>query len=152
MLLHTVKMPKVSENPISRETERQIFDAFIKTFARIDNPQVLKMFADDLFTPTEKIMLAKRLMAAVLIQKGYAPSVICSILKMSKTTVNTIQRDLRKHGEGYKTVFNKFFRETRVEKFLDSAEKWLRALQLPIKGSRSDMRRWQKAVSSLSRI
>jgi len=94
-------------------------------------------------------MIAKRLMVAILLQRGYSPGAICSILKMSKTTVNTIRRDLHKHGDGYRLIFKNFFARPRLEKFLESVEKWLDALRLPVKGSPSDMQRWKRALSRL---
>jgi len=45
-------MPKVSQNPISRETEQQIFAALIQTLARLDKPDILQVVLDDLLTPT----------------------------------------------------------------------------------------------------
>ena len=140
-------MPKVSQNPISKDTERKIFEALIRTFTKITDTEILKSFIDDLLTPTEKVMIAKRLMVAILLQRGHAPGAICSILKMSKTTVNDIRKDLQKHGQGYKAVFRKFFVESGVGKFIGSVENWLDSLSLPVKGSKSDMRRWKKSLN-----
>src|SRR3989344_3613265 len=95
-------MPKVSKNLLPAETRKEIMDALIRTLTKIDNDRLLARFLDDLLTPTEKLMLGKRLMVAVLLQKGYSYGAVCRVLKMSKTTVHIIQRDLFRSGEGYK--------------------------------------------------
>lgn len=140
-------MPKVSANQLSRETEREIADALIRTLAKIEDERLLGRFLDDLLTPMEKVMLAKRLMAAVLLQRGYSYGAISRILKMSKTTIHLIQRELIKSGEGYRTIFSRFFRESKGTKLSKAIESILNKMTLPVKGSRRSMRRWRQAMA-----
>lgn len=137
-------MPKVSQNPLPSERKKEIMDALVRTLAKINNDLLLKRFLDDLLTPTEKLMLGKRLMVAVLLQRGYSYGAVCRALKMSKTTVHLIQRELLKSGEGYKKIFDLFFRESRGQKFLDAIERFLNSVTLPVKGSPASMRRWKR--------
>jgi len=139
-------MPKVSRNPLSREMQQETMRAFIQTLVKISDDVLLRRFLDDLLSPTEKLMLSKRLMAAVLLQRGYSGGAVSTALKMSKTTVWLIQRELVKSGEGYRTVFDRFFRESRGQRILDAIERFLNAITLPVKGSRSSMRRWKRAI------
>ncbi|MEK7464836.1 MAG: Trp family transcriptional regulator [Patescibacteria group bacterium] len=139
-------MPKVSRNPLSREMQQEMMRAFIQTLVKISDDALLRRFLDDLLSPTEKLMLSKRLMAAVLLQRGYSGGAVCTALKMSKTTVWLIQRELVKSGDGYRTVFERFFRESRGQRILDAIERFLDAITLPVKGSRSSMRRWKRAI------
>lgn len=137
-------MPKVSQNPLPPERKKEIMDALVRTLAKINNDSLLKRFLDDLLTPTEKLMLGKRLMVAVLLQRGYSYGAVCRALKMSKTTVHLIQRELLKSGEGYKKIFDLFFRESRGQKILDAIERFLNSVTLPVKGSPASMRRWKR--------
>lgn len=139
-------MPKVSKNPLPPERKKEIMDALIRTLAKIDNDSLLKRFLDDLLTPTEKLMLGKRLMVAVLLQRGYSYGAVCRVLKMSKTTVHLIQRELLKSGDGYKKIFDLFFRESKGQKLLDAIERFLNSVTLPMKGSPSSMRRWKRGL------
>ena len=139
-------MPKVSKNLLPEETKKEIMGALIKTLTKIDNDRLLARFLDDLLTPTEKLMLGKRLMVAVLLQKGYSYGAVCRVLKMSKTTVHIIQRDLFRSGEGYKKIFDLFFRESKGKKILYAIERFLDKITLPVKGSPSSMRRWQRSL------
>lgn len=118
----------------------------MRTLAKIDNDSLLKRFLDDLLTPMEKLMLGKRLMVAVLLQRGYSYGAVCRALKMSKTTVHLIQRELLKSGEGYKKIFALFFLESRGQKFLDEIERFLNSVTLPVKGSSLSMRRWKRIL------
>ena len=140
-------MPKVSKNLLPAETRKEIMDALIRTLTKIDNDRLLARFLDDLLTTTEKLMLGKRLMVAVLLQKGYSYGAVCRVLKMSKTTVHIIQRDLFRSGEGYKKIFDLFFRESKGQRVLDAIERFLDSITLPVKGSPSSMRRWKRALS-----
>lgn len=142
-------MVKVSRNPLSTEMRNEMVNAFIRTLAKISDDALLRRFLDDLLSPTEKIMLSKRLMAAVLLQRGYSYGAVCRALKLSKTTVFLIQRELLKSGEGYKKVFQLFFRESKGQRLLDAVDRFLGAITLPVKGSPSSMRRWKRALRRL---
>ena len=64
-------MGQVSKRLISKEIADRIFDVFVKSFIKIRNVEDAQKLADDLFSPTERIMLAKRLAIAFLLMKGY---------------------------------------------------------------------------------
>lgn len=142
-------MPKVSQNPLSAERKKEVTEAFIRTLAKISDDRLLARFLTDLLTPTEQLMLSKRLMVAVLLQRGWSYGAVCRALKMSKTTVHLIQRDLVKSGEGYRKVFELLFRESRGARVLDAIERFLGAITLPVKGSPTSMRRWRRALRRL---
>jgi len=120
-------MPKVSQNPLSSEMQKEISSAFVRTLARIDDDSLLKKFIDDLLTPGEKLMLSKRLMVTILLQKGYSCGSVCRMLKMSKTTVYLYQRDILRAGDGYKKIFELFFKESKGRQWLESMSKALDA-------------------------
>jgi uncharacterized protein YerC len=141
-------MPKVSKNLLPPKTQKEIMTALVRTLAKIENDALLRRFLDDLLTPTEKLMLGKRLMVAVLLQRGYSYGAVCRALKMSKTTVGLIQRELLKSGEGYKKIFELFFRESRGQRILDTLERFLDGITLPVSGSPSSTRRWKRVLRS----
>lgn len=64
-------MAQVSKYPISKDVADRIFDVFIKSFIKVKNVQDAQNLANDLFSPTEKIMLAKRLAIAFLLMREY---------------------------------------------------------------------------------
>ena len=142
-------MVKVSRNPLSPEVKREVTEALVNIVSEINDRAFLRKFIDDLLTPTEKMMLSKRLMAAVLLQRGYSHGAVCSALKMSRATVSVIQRELLRGGEGYRAVFQKFFQESRGHRIVGAIEQFLDAITLPVKGSPSSMRRWKRSLRRL---
>lgn len=117
-------MPQISKYPIPKSVADRIFDVFIKTFTNLKNKNDSANFINDLFTPTEKVMLAKRISIALLILKGYDYRTISQILRVSVATVSSVKISL-KHGTGsYKKILDKITREEKIEEFFtDLAEK-----------------------------
>lgn len=142
-------MPKVSKNPLSKETRDEMLRAFFGTLAKISDVSLLERFLNDLLTPAEKLMISKRLMVAVLLQRGYSYGAICRVLKMSKTTVHIIQRELLRNGAGHRKVFEMFFKESKGQRLLAAIERFLSAITLPVKYSPSSPRRWKRLTAKL---
>ena len=128
---------------------RRSIEALVNIVSEINDRAFLQKFFDDLLTPTEKMMLSKRLMVAVLLQRGYSHGAVCSALKISRATVAVIQRELLRGGGGYRAVFQKFFQESRGRKIVGAIERFLDAITLPVKGSSSSMRRWKRSLQRL---
>lgn len=110
---------RVSKRPLRRELEERMFQIFWQCFADLKSGSEVFEFMDDLLSPAEKIMLAKRLAIAVLIAKGWNYQQISSALKVSSTTVNTIKAQLVFRGKGYKNVVNKIITNEEMSKFLE---------------------------------
>ena len=66
-------------------------------FALLKGTNKLKIFFDEFFTPTERLMLAKRLALIVMLDRGYSFIQIQKILKLSPTTVARFWR-MKKEG------------------------------------------------------
>jgi len=110
-------MPQVSNYPISKEVADRIFDVFIKTLVMVKNKNEADDFADDLFSPTEKIMLAKRIAIAFLLIKGYQYREIRTILKVSLTTIGSVSLSLKYGKGGYVRIINRIAKEEKLEEF-----------------------------------
>ena len=95
-------MPKVSRIPLSQELRDEILHNLCLSLADLRTEKDMEKLLMNLLTPTEKIMLSKRLATAVLLERGHKYDEICSILKLSPGTVNAVNRELKKFGEGYK--------------------------------------------------
>ena len=102
---------------------------------------MVREFIDDLLTPTEKIMLSKRLTAAYFIEKGYNYRFISEVLKMSPTTINTIQKGLLQSGIGYRAVFRLIAKSSKLEELIEKLDSFISSVIPPVKGSKSGYRR-----------
>lgn len=110
-------MAQVSKYPISNIVADRIFEVFIKTLINIKNKREADDFAYDLFSPTEKIMLSKRIAIAFLLLKGYQYREISKILRVSLTTIGAVSLSI-KHGRGgYRRILDKIVREENLEEF-----------------------------------
>ena len=80
-------MPHVSPNTINKKILEQIYKAFFKAAtSRHVSQKDHQAFFYELLTPTEKIMLGKRLSAIILLSKGATPYQASKTLKLSQTT------------------------------------------------------------------
>lgn len=110
-------MAQVSKYPISNLVADRIFEVFIKTLISVKDKKEADDFAYDLFSPTEKIMLSKRIAIAFLLLKGYQYREISKILRVSLTTIGSVSLSL-KHGRGgYKRILDRITREENLDEF-----------------------------------
>lgn len=65
-------MTKISRFPLRDDVWERIFSLFIGTLADLKDKPKLASFVNDFFSPTERVMFAKRLATAVLVAKGHS--------------------------------------------------------------------------------
>src|SRR3989304_7936774 len=125
-------MTKVSRRILNRDLENYIFKIFIKTISKLKEAKQIQNFLDDLLSPTEKIMLIKRLAIAVMLSKGYTYDEIDHTLKVSRPTIMNVSYFL-KHGqqEGYQKEIDEILKDQRREQLFDKIEEILLALSPP---------------------
>lgn len=129
-------MAQVSKYPISKDVADRIFEVFIKALLQIKSYKEAEKFTYDLFSPVEKIMLAKRIAIAFLLMKGYQYREISRLLRVSLTTIGSVNIALKLGKGGYQTILGKIAKEEKLEEFfLNVAEKLLSPLALPSKGA-----------------
>lgn len=114
-------MSQVSKYPISKNIADRIFEIFLTTFVRIKNKDESDQFISDLLTHTEKIMLAKRLAIAFLLEKEYDYRAIKRILRVTDGTIASVNIARRHGSDGYKKVIQKIMKEDELIKLLDKA-------------------------------
>lgn len=118
-------MSQVSRRWLAKDVERRMFEVFWKSLADLKKPKEIQRFLYDLLSPTEQIMIAKRLAIAILLQKGYSYEAICDVLKVSPTTVGKISLWLKSFGEGFRMVAQRIIREEGFKAFLLDIEEGL---------------------------
>lgn len=91
-------MVRISEHTVRKEILLQISEKLIEHVARVKTKKHARSFFLELFTETERIMLAKRFAILVLLEQGYSFSVIIQTLKVSQSTIARIVRD-KKQGK-----------------------------------------------------
>lgn len=127
-------MTQVSRRYLPPKVSGQIFDMFLSILSSLPSSSVTSSFVEDLLSPTEQIMLGKRLAIAYMIRKGYAQRSITSTLKVSLATVSKISLRLKTQGNGYTAVIDRMLRIQKVSDFFDKLDEKLDHL-LPPKGA-----------------
>lgn len=116
-------MPQVSRRLLARRIEKRMFEAFEGAVANLRKSEDIRNFIDDLLTPIEKIMLAKRLAIAVLLAKGYNYRQVSDALKLSSNTIAAVLKHQLINGQGYSVVVNKILKDEAARKFFLDLEK-----------------------------
>lgn len=124
-------MSKVSRRFLDKELEERIFEVFLKTIVDIKNTAEAKNFIEDLLSPTEKIMLVKRLAIAVLLTKGNTYEHIDHTLKVSRATIMNVSLWLKHGKSGYRRAVEKIIQTQNKEALLDKIEEILLRLSPP---------------------
>lgn len=114
-------MPQISKYPISKEVYERCWEVFTKTLVGIRDREEAQEVINDLFTPTERIMLAKRLATALLLIKGYEYREISRILRVSAPTIAMVNAALKYGNNGYKKALTKILSEEKFNNYFNKA-------------------------------
>lgn len=115
-------MTQVSKYLISDNVYKRCWEIFSKTLIGIRNSKDFQIIVEDLFTPTERIMFAKRLSIAWLLMQGYEYREISKVLKVSAPTISDINMKL-KYSNGYKRAVNKILKDERFVEYFNQVVK-----------------------------
>jgi len=144
-------MTKISRRFLNKELENHIFELFLETIVDIRNSDDARNFIEDLLSPTEKIMLIKRLAIAVLLTKGYTYDDIDDTLKVSRSTIMNVSIWLKHGKSGYIKVVNKILETQKRKEFIDKIEEILLKLSPPKRYGSAAFENKQKAGKELFR-
>lgn len=122
-------MSQVSKRILPKNIQERLFQNFWEIFAQIKKPKDVALFLEDFLSPTEKIMLAKRLTIAILFSKGFDHRSISSLLKVSTSTVNNISMFLKTNSPGYKLLIRKYTQKEIFKEFIKDLERTIYRLQ-----------------------
>ena len=121
-------MTQVSKYPVSKDVYERIFDIFLKTVSGLYSKNKAGGFLKEFLTPTEQIMLSKRLAISFLLSKNYKYREITRILRVSTNTIMRVSF-LNKNGKYYKQTIDKIINDEKLEDFwLNVGEKLTKVL------------------------
>ena len=122
-------MSQVSKRILTKDIEQRLFQNFWQIFADIKNPKDVQTFLEDLLSPTEKVMLAKRMAIAILFSRGYDHRAISSMLKVSTTTVSKIALFFKIKSPGFQLLIRKYLQKQSFAQMVQELERYLYRLQ-----------------------
>ena len=124
-------MSQVSKRVVSPPILERLFENFWELFADIKKPKEIQVFLEDFLSPTEKVMLAKRMAIIILFSKGFGHRSISSMLKVSTSTVNNIARYLGLKTPGYQLLIKKYLQKESTKEFLRDLERTIYRFSSP---------------------
>jgi len=142
-------MTKVSGLPLRPDVWNRVLELFVSTLANQTNNKKLSEFFDDFFSPTEKIMFAKRLAAAVLLAKNHDYQSIHEILRISPPTIAKLSLKIKYGGEGLKPVIEDIFRKEANQIIWKEIED---LFDIPIKGTLKSPERFIRNIKRKQKI
>lgn len=98
-------MTQVSKFKLDKKTQDTLLKNLLTVISKLNKEDQTRLFLDDLLTRTEKIVLAKRLAIALMLESGKSYEEIKDILKVSSSTIGVINNRLNS-GSGYKLVIS----------------------------------------------
>jgi len=114
-------MPQVSKRKVNQDIETKMYETLWQAISNLKSASDIQTFLDDLLSPTEKTMLAKRLAIAALLLRKYDYQAIMDLLKVSSATVSKVVLTLNLKN-GYKIAINKIARSEATREFWKDIE------------------------------
>lgn len=110
-------MSQVSRRFLKPEISSRLHDLLLETVVACSSKIETAEFLDDLLSPTEKIMLAKRLAIAYLLSKKLPYRTIAQTLKVSISTIGNIALMLKIQGKGFRKAVDKIMKNEKWKLF-----------------------------------
>src|SRR3989344_447704 len=134
-------MTQVSKYPLRKEIKERVYEVFAESLAMVKTKNQVDKLINDLLSPTERTMLAKRLSIALLLMKQYDQRAITNILKVSLGTVSRVSRSLQTGSGGYGMVVSTLIKDEKLHDFLQKLDDALANLLPPPGRNWSNWRR-----------
>jgi uncharacterized protein YerC len=98
-------MPHVSRIKLSKKTETHLMKTLQLVLANLTSQDQISLFLLSLLTPTEQLMLVKRLGIVILLREGLPDSQIAQTLHVTRITVSRLRYFDEARGQGYDLAF-----------------------------------------------
>lgn len=136
-------MTQVSRIPLRKEVEQRVYEVLMESVAAAKSHDTVSRLLDDLLSPTERLMIAKRLSIAFLLFKKYDQRTISKWLKVSLGTVNKVSLMMQVGKGGYLMIIKSIVSKEELKGFIEKIElTFATMLLLP----KNDRRRWNQEL------
>lgn len=110
-------MPHVSKIKLNDKSQKALIKNLELILTKINKSENMKYFLEALLTPTEKLMLAKRIAIVVLLKEGFSESDIANALHVTRETVSRMQYFFEARGQGYEIALKVLEKEKVIKEF-----------------------------------
>ncbi len=120
-------MSQISKQTLDTTTQKRIYDIFTHVLATATEKEDITALLFDFLTPTERIMLPKKLCIAYLLIKKYDQRTISHYMNVSFTTITNVSTVLKHGGKGYRTMIDRIEKNEGFTNMLEGIESGIRA-------------------------
>lgn len=140
-------MPRVSRASLSKTQLEEINQHFTYLISSLQHDTDIEDFLYEFLTPEEKIMLAKRLVMFMMLEKDYPEDSIKHILHLSHETIRTYRNSFADKSPIFQKIIQKLIRREKTKMFFKKLEKVLSILDT-ISQSKTNMKARAKILSA----
>lgn len=112
-------MVRISKRKLDDVILDKIYRLFFEVISRSNNKNMFLEIIEDIFSPTEKVMLAKRIMIIYLLVKGIDQRNIAQALKVSTATVSGYALQIHNKNTSLLKVMKKILIKEKTYDFLE---------------------------------
>ncbi len=112
-------MPHVSKYKLSQSQVDQLSQRIVDAVFLLRNRGDLSLFFNDLLSTTEKIMIGKRFLIAIMLEHGWSYLDIRQRLKVTDMTIASISERLKTSGRGFRSAIKQLKRRENIDKMLE---------------------------------
>ncbi|NDK10381.1 hypothetical protein GW846_06430, partial [Candidatus Gracilibacteria bacterium] len=112
-------MTRISKKPVNEKLLSKIYKLFYEVFSRYEGQEDFFSIIDDILSPTEKIMLSKRLAMIYLLIKKVDYRDITETLKVSSATVTFYSSMFYKKDSKVVNIISNMLKKEKVLYYLD---------------------------------
>jgi len=116
-------MPHQSRYRLTADQIDQLSQRLVAAVSLIRERNHLAQFFNDLLTATEQVMLGKRLLIALFLEKGRSYAEISRVLSVGEQTIAAVSERLERDGRGFRLVLQKLEKEDKFEKLFAEVTK-----------------------------
>ena len=139
-------MPRASKRQLSSESLSELEKNFSYFVSSMTSAHETDEFLNTFLTREEKVMVIKRLMLYIMLERGTKVAEIAMILNLSRQTVNAHKSKFLLTSSTYRQIILKLVRRKKAQKFWSSVEDILYPIVLAGEATR-DMRARSKVYS-----
>lgn len=122
-------MPRTSKRQLNQKVKIELQDNFAYLISSLNNSNDIQNFFKDFLTDEERMMLSKRLMVHLMLDRGYETQDICSAVGVSKEMVRIHKTNNHIGGPVYKKIISKLVQRKEIKEFWKKVEKSLKPLE-----------------------
>jgi len=126
-------MPRASRAKLHPKKIEEIEEYFSFLIASLNSSGEIENFLDGFLTKEEKVMLSKRLVLLMMLQRGYPSSIIQSVLHLSHESIRIYANMLPTRNKLFKETIERLIKRGKTQEFWQKVDKILTPLDLALR-------------------